>query len=1154
MAGFWGNTTPGDTITILSANVRSSQDMRKIYILAKEVETQRRKNTTGNQMATIMAIQETWLRSDKARSEIVCEKGMAGWDIHRLDRARPADHKSGGIAICTNGEGCMVRSRVVDTLGAMRTDVIKEIEREESKETIKTAVINIYVPTGNNKLGAERERVLERRVMGAVRNATEGMENVVVTGDWNHLTNRWCQLMEAMGLKMIGREGVMVMMAKRPAEGSGYCEMVKDILPTDHAAIGGTFHVDRESHKRFKQRTARIDMKVVKQQAEELKKRMTEAIRESSQTPAQDPVNRMRWLMGKMREEAVKITRDAIAESDRLRGKMYFPKKLGMLYDKLRGKVKLEKGETIIKIQRQEEKERRRWKSRQKEKWVEKQRKDYEENVRKVFRRLKGNVYDPMITQTHKGKEYTNPEDIGKLVDNVIGSRWKEEPRRNACNEKWQAYMQPRRGDSLVGIDEVPSKEEIMAAFRRTGKGKATHSDQVSKELIEMMPEEAMQIMVEYIQHVFRTGEVDEEEGDTEVILLIKKLDKDHTDIENKRPISLIKFTTKWWQTVLADRMQNRIKSLSNYGFSKQRGTVQAVRKIIAILEWARLRGIPAHMLTIDIEKAYDTVPYELIEEAMRRHQCPEKIIKLVHEAHAKRSIKIKVRDEFLTPIKPRRGVAQGSPLSCILFVMAMQPLLNRLEKECQGIIGGEDDTMYVDDLTLLTRDAAALRKKWEIVKEFEEFSGMMINVGKCEYDTTEPNQTRWFSQEGVKNMILETSGEAVRILGYLLNTKGERHQQIEKISTSIRVTANMMRRRLMTPDIAKGVVNLILSTRLNYIAQMYELPAVARDTMEKQVNKLVKAQYGYPTATATQKLYTATDDGGDGMEHPGDLADRALIHEYYLALCSEVEKRTAKIMEQNIQRISQLSGGDPMNGGSTAKRAKRFNHHKAECPLAPQKNPKGQKQGSQTQAKKCTCDTVRLADTMHMQCARALARQQLTLNKTNEYEGNIRCGAQERVRLRQSAKKIITEGQLLIAKGKNGEGSFLIQAAGQWGEDERAIMKLQARWYPRLYVKQAQGKGSGWMTIFGDRLPKEPSAEDAEGRYIGPDEIMAQVVQHKWAKRSVVKACLEAQWDTRTEYRKALKIEDIPGVGPNYLWELDTAEWDVISSAQHIQ
>ena len=76
----------------------------------------------------------------------------------------------------------------------------------------------------------------------------------------------------------------------------------------------------------------------------------------------------------------------------------------------------------------------------------------------------------------------------------------------------------------------MPNKEEIMAAFKKTGKGKATHSDSISKELIELMPEEAIQIMVEYIQHVFKTGEVDEEEGDTEVILLIKKLDKEHTD------------------------------------------------------------------------------------------------------------------------------------------------------------------------------------------------------------------------------------------------------------------------------------------------------------------------------------------------------------------------------------------------------------------------------------------------------------------------------------------------------------------------------------------------------------------------------------------------------------------------------------------------
>jgi ribonuclease HI len=553
-------------------------------------------------------------------------------------------------------------------------------------------------------------------------------------------------------------------------------------------------------------------------------------------------------------------------------------------------------------------------------------------------------------------------------------------------------------------------------------------------------------------------------------------------------------------------------------------------------------------MLTVDIEKAYDTVPYDIIEEVLRRHNCPDKMVKLVRDAHLKRMIKIKIRDNYSEAICPKRGVAQGSPLSCILFVMAMQPLLNRLEAETVGIVGAEDDTMYVDDLTLLTCTAKEMQRKWQIIKEFEEYSGMMVNVGKCEYDTTEVNPDQWFTSEGVKNMRLEKDDEAVRILGYMLNTRGERKQQLEKITTSIRIAANMMRRKLMTPEMAKGVVNMIICTRLNYVAQMYEIPARARDKMEKQCNKLVKAQHGYPMATATQKLYTRWEDGGDGIEHPGDVADRALIHEYFIALNSEVEERMAKIMKQNIEKVNQLAGGDPQCGGKirTEYRAKNKNHHKVWCPMAPhwQANTIPAPQSGK---KTCTCDTERYQDTMHMQCIRALKRQGYTLRKTNEYESELTSGLKEGERLRQMAKKVVVEGQIIQLEGKQGEGRYIAQVMGQWAPEEPAegSTRLQLRWYPKLYI--ANARGQGWTNIFGDKLEQDPelSKEDKEEKYISPEELWKQV-DNKVAQKTAIKAGIEAQWDLKSEYGKTPKLEDTPGIGHNYLWEIETEDWDI--------
>ena len=165
--------------------------------------------------------------------------------------------------------------------------------------------------------------------------------------------------------------------------------------------------------------------------------------------------------------------------------------------------------------------------------------------------------------------------------------------------------------------------KEIEEAYEHMRGGKATQSDGISREIMDLIPPSYKDIFVEYISHVFRTGETDTDEGRADIVLLTKKLDKSKQEITNKRPIALVKFVTKWIHAILMHRIQQRIQHLANYGFQKEKSTSNAVRKIIAVLEYAMLNGLPAHMLTVDIEKAYDTVPIQPDRAYARLLQVP---------------------------------------------------------------------------------------------------------------------------------------------------------------------------------------------------------------------------------------------------------------------------------------------------------------------------------------------------------------------------------------------------------------------------------------------------------------------------------------------------------------------------------------------------
>ncbi|HEY9758904.1 MAG TPA: reverse transcriptase family protein, partial [Oculatellaceae cyanobacterium] len=535
--------------------------------------------------------------------------------------------------------------------------------------------------------------------------------------------------------------------------------------------------------------------------------------------------------------------------------------------------------------------------------------------MKKRHRALKGTVYDSLhtIQEQATGTEYTKHTDKDTLVRRIIGRIWTQSPKapKQFENEraKWDKYANPHPADKLTNIGSPPTMEEVERAYKRMGLGKATHSDGISKELLELAPREYKRLFAEYVIESVSKGKVYYEEGDTEVVLLVKKQNAPSNEVTNLRPISLVKFVTKWTMNVITHRIQERVQHLDNYGFQKQRSTAAAVRKITAILENARLKGIPAHMLTVDIEKAYDTVPYELMDYILCKYECPQHIRTLILDAHRKRAIKFKINGVLGDIINPERGVAQGSPLSCILFVMCMQPLLTRLQHETSGIVGKNDDTAYVDDLSLLAPSAEELNKKWKIVQEFEEWTSMHANKGKCEYDTTEPDKTKWLSIAGVKNMREEQNQYTMRILGYWMNTVGEREDQLNKIVTSMRITANLMRRKLISPQIARGVLNLIMSTRLQYVAQLHYIPHKSIKQMERACNILAKSQFGLPNSTANAALYAKPDTQlGLGLEHPGDVANRTIVDEYVKALNSTKESYTASILKENIELVKRKS------------------------------------------------------------------------------------------------------------------------------------------------------------------------------------------------------------------------------------------------------
>ncbi|OQR80480.1 hypothetical protein THRCLA_23477 [Thraustotheca clavata] len=102
--------------------------------------------------------------------------------------------------------------------------------------------------------------------------------------------------------------------------------------------------------------------------------------------------------------------------------------------------------------------------------------------------------------------------------------------------------------------------------------------------------------------------------------------------------------------------------------------------------------------------------------------------------------LKIIFSNSLGSTIKPNRGVKQGCPLSCLLFVFYIEPLGSLLrELPHLGITLPDGSTLtsifFADDSNLLSNSfeaAIAQLAQLDLVEEFCAVSGAQLNLAKC--------------------------------------------------------------------------------------------------------------------------------------------------------------------------------------------------------------------------------------------------------------------------------------------------------------------------------------------------------------------------------------------------------------------------------------
>ena len=155
-------------------------------------------------------------------------------------------------------------------------------------------------------------------------------------------------------------------------------------------------------------------------------------------------------------------------------------------------------------------------------------------------------------------------------------------------------------------------------------------------------------------------------------------------DLNNWRGIMLIDAASKLLSMIVNDRLQRLLKEVGSEeqnGFTGGRGCSDGSFCIRQALKKRREHGLESWVLFVDLVKAFDSVPRDVLYAVLAKFGVPPHLVQVIRRMNTDLAVTFDLNGE---PVKVpcTVGVKQGCPLSPTLFLFVIQACLESLDKD----------------------------------------------------------------------------------------------------------------------------------------------------------------------------------------------------------------------------------------------------------------------------------------------------------------------------------------------------------------------------------------------------------------------------------------------------------------------------------------
>lgn len=356
-------------------------------------------------------------------------------------------------------------------------------------------------------------------------------------------------------------------------------------------------------------------------------------------------------------------------------------------------------------------------------------RQEFSENLRSAD--AKGKLFRVVKQMVRKNKDVAGGSCIRNKEQKVITEE-------NEIKEVWKEYFEKllneefhwdrnglETGDAVNGPCERISMEEVRSALEASKSGKAAGPSDVVVEMVTASGESGLQWVTDICNEVVTSGKIPDDWRKSWIVTVYKGKG-DALECGSYRGIKLLDQVMKVFERVIEKKVRDRVKlDDMQFGFRSGRGTTDAIFIVRQVQERFLAKNRDLWMAFVDLEKAFDRVPREVLWWALRSAGVDEWIVNVIRAMYCDAYTSVKLQGCQSSEFEVKVGVHQGSVLSPLLFVIVLEELSKKFR------VGLPWELLYADDLALIAESEEKLVEKIRCWKKGMEEKGLRVNVAK---------------------------------------------------------------------------------------------------------------------------------------------------------------------------------------------------------------------------------------------------------------------------------------------------------------------------------------------------------------------------------------------------------------------------------------